>query len=106
MGERWVGGATRLAGVMGWPIEHSLSPVIHNAGYAAAGLSSWSYGAQECGEAELPGLVAGLGDVTSDWLINCSDVVFHMVLTAFVVALAAGAWTLAARLRRREPAPA
>ncbi len=49
------------AAVCGRPIGHSLSPVIHTAGYAAAGLSDWSYEAVECGEAELPALVAGLG---------------------------------------------
>jgi shikimate dehydrogenase len=51
----------RRAAVLGRPIGHSLSPVIHNAGYAAAGLSEWSYAAHDCGEAELPGFVAGLG---------------------------------------------
>jgi shikimate dehydrogenase len=51
----------RRAAVLGRPIGHSLSPVIHNAGYAAVGLATWSYGAQECGEAELAGFVAGLG---------------------------------------------
>ncbi|WP_412747117.1 shikimate dehydrogenase [Krasilnikovia sp. MM14-A1004] len=45
----------------GKPIGHSLSPVIHRAGFAAAGLSDWSYEAIECAEVELPGLVAGLG---------------------------------------------
>jgi shikimate 5-dehydrogenase len=35
--------------------------VIHNAGFAAAGLSGWAYTAIECAEAELPDLVAGLG---------------------------------------------
>ena len=29
--------ATRLSGVFGSPLEHSLSPVMHNAGFAAAG---------------------------------------------------------------------
>jgi shikimate dehydrogenase len=53
--------ATRRAAVLGRPIAHSLSPVIHNAGYAAAGLVGWSYTAIECAEAELPDLVAGLG---------------------------------------------
>ena len=54
-------GAAHRAAVLGKPIGHSLSPVIHNAGYAAAGLSGWSYGAHECGEADLAGFVAGLG---------------------------------------------
>ncbi|GAB2933297.1 shikimate dehydrogenase [Micromonospora polyrhachis] len=49
------------AAVLGKPIGHSLSPVIHNAGYAAVGLTGWSYVAIECAEAELPDLVAGLG---------------------------------------------
>jgi len=35
-------GATQVAGVIGDPIEHSLSPVIHNAGFAALGLD-WVY---------------------------------------------------------------
>ncbi|WP_239098332.1 shikimate dehydrogenase [Micromonospora qiuiae] len=47
--------------MVGKPIAHSLSPVIHNAGYAAAGLTGWSYTRIECAAAELPGLVAGLG---------------------------------------------
>lgn len=51
----------RRAAVLGKPIAHSLSPVIHNAGYAAAGLTGWSYVAIECAEAELPDRVAGLG---------------------------------------------
>ena len=40
--DRSVGGATRVAGIVGWPVEHSLSPVIHNAAFAAAGLD-WIY---------------------------------------------------------------
>jgi shikimate dehydrogenase len=52
------------AAVLGKPIAHSLSPVIHNAGYRAAGLTDWSYTAIECAEAELPDLLAGLGP---DW---------------------------------------
>lgn len=48
------------AAVLGKPIGHSLSPVIHNAGYAAAGLDGWTYTAVECAESELAGLVAGL----------------------------------------------
>jgi shikimate dehydrogenase len=51
----------RRAAVCGKPIGHSLSPVIHSAGFAAAGLLDWSYTAIECAEAELPDLVRGLG---------------------------------------------
>jgi shikimate dehydrogenase len=51
----------RRAAVLGKPIAHSLSPVIHNAGYAAAGLDGWAYTAIECAESELADLVAGLG---------------------------------------------
>lgn len=49
------------AAVLGKPVEHSLSPVLHNAGYAALGLSGWSYSRVECSAEELPGLVAELG---------------------------------------------
>ena len=35
-------GGTRVVGIMGWPIEHSLSPVIHNAAFRAMGLD-WVY---------------------------------------------------------------
>jgi shikimate dehydrogenase len=62
-----VGTTSGLAGlvkhrtaVLGKPIAHSLSPVIHSAGFAAAGLTGWSYTAIECAEQELAGLVAGL----------------------------------------------
>jgi shikimate dehydrogenase len=51
----------RRAAVCGKPIAHSLSPVIHTAGFAAAGLLNWTYTAIECAEAELPDLVRGLG---------------------------------------------
>ncbi len=39
-------GATRLAAVIGSPVRHSLSPAIHNAGFAAAGLD-WAFVALE-----------------------------------------------------------
>jgi shikimate dehydrogenase len=51
----------RRAAVLGRPVGHSLSPVLHSAGYAAAGLSGWAYTAVDCGEEELAGFVAGLG---------------------------------------------
>jgi len=39
--------------VLGSPIAHSLSPVLHQAAYDALGLSGWTYRAIECGTAEL-----------------------------------------------------
>lgn len=37
-----ISGGTRLAAVIGHPVRHSLSPRIHNAAFAAAGLD-WAY---------------------------------------------------------------
>ena len=37
-----VRGTTRLVGVLGWPVEHSLSPQMHNAAFAALDLD-WAY---------------------------------------------------------------
>ncbi len=35
-------GRTSLVGLIGWPVEHSLSPAMHNAAFAALGLE-WAY---------------------------------------------------------------
>ena len=48
------------AAVLGSPVAHSLSPVLHSAAYAALGLE-WTYERVECDEELLPGLVASLG---------------------------------------------
>ncbi|MFE7776036.1 shikimate dehydrogenase [Streptomyces sp. NPDC057445] len=50
----------RRAAVLGSPIAHSLSPVLHRAAYAELGLTDWSYDRFEVNEAELPGFVEGL----------------------------------------------
>ncbi len=52
------------AAVLGSPVRHSLSPVLHRAAYRALGLSGWTYEAIECDEARLPGLLDGCGP---DW---------------------------------------
>ncbi|HEX6346965.1 shikimate dehydrogenase [Umezawaea sp.] len=49
------------AAVIGSPVSHSLSPVLHAAAYAALGLD-WTYSRIECDEAGVPALVAGLDD--------------------------------------------
>jgi shikimate dehydrogenase len=49
------------AAVLGSPIAHSLSPVLHTAAYRALGLDDWSYTAIECDAAGLPALVDGCG---------------------------------------------
>ncbi|MEU0412540.1 shikimate dehydrogenase [Streptomyces griseorubiginosus] len=53
--------ATRRAAVLGKPIAHSLSPVLHRAAYETLGLTDWSYDRFELDEDALPGFVAGLG---------------------------------------------
>lgn len=59
----------RKAAVIGSPIEHSLSPVLHNAAYAALGLD-WEYTRLECVEADVASLVASLGP---EWVgLSCT----------------------------------
>ncbi|MEU0161771.1 shikimate dehydrogenase [Streptomyces sp. NPDC006261] len=50
----------RRAAVLGSPIAHSLSPVLHRAAYAELGLDDWSYDRFEVDEAALPGFIEGL----------------------------------------------
>ena len=57
MAEAW----PRRAGVLGRPIAHSLSPVLHRAAYAALGLD-WTYDAIDCGVDELPAVLAARAD--------------------------------------------
>lgn len=49
------------AAVIGRPVAHSLSPLLHRAAYAALGLSDWTYDALDLGAEDLPVLLAGLG---------------------------------------------
>jgi len=57
----------RRAAVLGSPIEHSLSPVLHTAAYAALGLATWTYTAIECDEAGLPALMASCDRQRASW---------------------------------------
>jgi shikimate dehydrogenase len=54
-----IGGATRLVGVIGWPIRHSLSPAIHNAAFSALGLD-WVYVALPVAPNDVVGALLGL----------------------------------------------
>src|SRR5437868_669567 len=54
----------RRAAVLGSPIEHSLSPVLHGAAYQALDLRGWYYDKIECDEPGLPRMVDGMG---SEW---------------------------------------
>lgn len=59
---------THRAGVVGSPVEHSLSPVLHRAAYAALGLTGWSYERYRIGgegDLDLRTFVEGLG---ADWV--------------------------------------
>ncbi|MDX6740286.1 shikimate dehydrogenase [Actinocorallia sp. A-T 12471] len=46
------------AAVLGSPIAHSLSPVLHRAAYAALGLAGWTYERHECVEDGLAAFLA------------------------------------------------
>ena len=90
------------AAVLGSPIAHSLSPVLHRAAYQALGLTDWSYQAIECDEARLPALLDGCGP---DWaglsltmplkravlpMLDRTDPLAHEVGAANTVVFAAG----------------
>jgi shikimate dehydrogenase len=49
------------AAVLGKPIAHSLSPVLHRAAYSELGLDDWTYDLVECDEAGLAGYVGSRG---------------------------------------------
>lgn len=54
-----IGGGTALAGVLGDPVRHSLSPAMHNAAIAALGLD-WAYLALPVAAADLAVVLQGL----------------------------------------------
>ena len=59
MSSNAVSGSTQVAAVIGSPVRHSLSPVIHNAAFRAAGLD-WVYVALEVGAARAAEAFAGI----------------------------------------------
>ncbi|MEV8568869.1 shikimate dehydrogenase [Streptomyces sp. NPDC051322] len=52
----------KRAAVLGSPIAHSLSPVLHRAAYRELGLENWSYDRFEVDETGLPGFIEELDD--------------------------------------------
>lgn len=48
------------AAVLGQPVTHSLSPVLHRAAYDALGLTDWTFERHEVGTADLPRFLASL----------------------------------------------
>ena len=84
---------TRRAAVLGSPVTHSLSPVLHGAAYEALGLTGWSYGRIECAEDGLAGHVDGLG---AEWAglsltMPLKRVALEVADTASDLAVAVGA---------------
>jgi len=54
----WPTAVTGMAGVVGCPVRHSLSPLLHNAAYGVMGLD-WSYHAFEVAPGSFEAAVAG-----------------------------------------------
>lgn len=52
-------GKTTVTGIIGWPVSHSLSPVLHNAAFAALGLD-WIYVPFPLAPDALPQGISGL----------------------------------------------
>lgn len=65
--------------VLGKPIAHSLSPLIHTTAYRVLGIAdAWHYGRHEVDEAALPGFVAGCGP---EWVgLSCTAPLKRAVL--------------------------
>jgi shikimate dehydrogenase len=63
------GSGRRGAAVLGSPIAHSLSPVLHQAAYDALGLSGWTYRAVECTRDRLESVLRTLA---ADGLVGAS----------------------------------
>jgi shikimate dehydrogenase len=54
-----ISGETKVTGIIGWPVAHSLSPAMHNAAFAALGLD-WVYVAYPVAPDRVGAAIAGL----------------------------------------------
>ncbi len=52
-------GSTRIVGIIGWPVQESLSPIIHNAAFAAVGMD-WAYVPLPVAPGDLEAALSGL----------------------------------------------
>ncbi len=60
--DRGIRGGTNVVGIIGWPVAHSLSPAIHNAAFAEAGLD-WVYVPLPVPPRDLEAALAGLASL-------------------------------------------
>jgi shikimate dehydrogenase len=81
------------AAVLGSPVSHSLSPLLHTTAYAALGLTDWTYTRREVTADELAGVVAGLDDSWRGLSLTMplKEVAFDVAATVSAVAREAGA---------------
>ncbi|MCV2394570.1 shikimate dehydrogenase [Actinotalea sp. M2MS4P-6] len=83
--------AVHRAAVLGHPIAHSLSPVLHRAAYTALGLDGWRYDAIDTTVEQLPGFLDGLDgtwaglSLTMPLKVSVRDLVDHVEPLADVV---------------------
>jgi len=87
-------------GVVGSPIAHSLSPVLHEAAFRALELSGWTYERVEADERRLPALVASLDETWVGVSVTMPGkrVALDLATTATDRALAVGAANTLVRL--------
>ncbi len=90
------------AAVIGKPIDHSLSPVLHRAAYTHLGLHDWTYTRQQVEAGELEQFLAGLGP---DWrglslTMPCKEEALVLAESASAVALQTGAVNTLVRAAR------
>jgi shikimate dehydrogenase len=62
--------AGRRAAVLGHPVAHSLSPVLHRAAYGALGLPGWTYDVADVDEPQLAGFLAGPPPGWAGWSLT------------------------------------
>lgn len=79
--------AARRAGVLGAPVAHSLSPVLHRAAYRALGLDGWRYDAHLVDEAALPAFLEGIEKETASGQESWAGLSLTMPLKRVVIPL-------------------